>query len=252
MDGPFEEESSPWEIASVEVNEIGLLTEDEIKQATAMDAQLTKVTDALETSFWPKDLKRFEALRDDLTLRDGIVVKTGTTVIPEALRQKTLQIAHEGHPSTAKFKRILRQRVWWPGMARDAEAWGKSCEICVTNGRPERPTPMERVFASASVWETVAIDFNGPYTKFNSILILVIVDYRSRYVIAKPVPSTSFENTRSVLEEVFDREGYPKHIKSDKGPPFNGEGYKDHCREHDILTIFSTPLYPQQNGLELK
>ncbi|XP_055527281.1 uncharacterized protein K02A2.6-like [Wyeomyia smithii] len=108
---------------------------------------------------------------------------------------------------------------------------------------------MERVFAPASVWETVAIDFNGPYTKFNDILILVIVDYRSRYIIAKPVPSTSFENTRSVLDEVCDREGYPKHIKSDNGPPYNGEGYKDYCREHDILTIFSTPLYPQQNGL---
>lgn len=60
---------------------------------------------------------------------------------------------------------------------------------------------------------------------------------------------TSFDSTRKVLDNVFDREGFPKHIKSDNGPPFNGDYYKDYCSQRGIVPIFSTPLFPQQNGL---
>lgn len=114
---------------------------------------------------------------------------------------------------------------------------------------PEKPTPMRRILAPKSVWETIAMDFNGPYAKLGGILILVIIDYRSRYVIAKPVKSTSFEFTKKVLEEVFSREGFPRFVKTDNGPPFNGEEFKEYCTERGIETVFSTPLFPQQNGL---
>lgn len=134
-------------------------------------------------------------------------------------------------------------------MTKDAEEWMKTCAICATNGRPERPTPMARVFAPKAVWETIGLDFNGPYLKFGGVSILVIVDYRSRYIIAKPVRSSSFEHTKKVLEEVFEREGYPQNMKSDNGPPFNGDDYKQYCLDRGINTIYSTPLYPQQNGL---
>ncbi|XP_058827485.1 uncharacterized protein K02A2.6-like [Topomyia yanbarensis] len=84
---------------------------------------------------------------------------------------------------------------------------------------------------------------------FGGISILVIIDYRSRYLIARPVRSTNFECSRKILEEVFEKEGYPKSIKSDNGPPFNGTEYKEYCAERGIATIFSTPLFPQQNGM---
>lgn len=61
--------------------------------------------------------------------------------------------------------------------------------------------------------------------------------------------STSFEQTKLVLEEVFTREGFPKSIRSDNGPPFNGDEYRTYCADRNIETVFSTPLFPQQNGL---
>ncbi|XP_062699995.1 uncharacterized protein K02A2.6-like [Aedes albopictus] len=149
----------------------------------------------------------------------------------------------------AKLKSILRERVWWPGLATDAENWVKTCEICATNGRPEKPTPMRRIFAPQAVRETIALDFNGPYARFGGVSILLIVDYRSRFLIARPVKSTSFEQTRQVLEGVFEREGFPKFIRSDNGPPFNGDDYKKYCSERGIETQYSTLLFPQQNGL---
>ncbi|XP_062705610.1 uncharacterized protein K02A2.6-like [Aedes albopictus] len=248
-DKPFDEENSPWEIASLEANTIEFVTENEIKAATSEDKTLQEVMDALKSGHWPRHLRRYQLFENDLDTRNGMLVKTGCVIIPETLRKRTLEVSHQGHPSAAKHKSILRQRVWWPGMNQDAQKWVDACATCAVNGRPEKPTPMQRIFAPKAVWETIALDFNGSYARFGGISILVVVDYKSRYLIARPVKSTSFEQVKKVLEDVFEREGTPKFIKSDNGPPFNGQDYKTYCESRDITTIFSTPLFPQQNGL---
>lgn len=249
MDEPFNEDSTPWEIASLEANTVKILTEDEIREATKQDETLMMVSSALKHDKWPKQINRYFSVRDELCVKDGIVLKGGRAVIPESLQEKALTVAHEGHPLAAKLKTILRERVWWPGMAGDAEKWVKACQSCAVNGRPEKTTPMVRTLVPKTAWETIALDFNGPYAKFGGIYILVIVDYRSRYIIARPVKSTSFEQTKKVLDEIFEREGFPDTMKSDNGPPFNGDEYSRFCHERGIKTIFSTPHFPQQNGM---
>lgn len=248
-DEPFNDDTSPWEIAALDANPVQILTEEEIVSATSNDKTLQLVKEALESGQWSNVEGNFRKVKDDLSIRDGVIIKTGCAVIPEALQNKALNVAHDGHPSVSKMKSIIRQRVWWPGLASKVEQWVESCETCVTNGRPEKPTPMQRIFAPKVVWETIALDFNGPYIMFGGVSILVIVDYRSRYLIARPVKSTSFECTRKVLDQVFEKEGYPKTIKSDNGPPFNGTEYKEYCFKRGIATVFSTPLFPQQNGM---
>ncbi|XP_062700412.1 uncharacterized protein K02A2.6-like [Aedes albopictus] len=248
-DDAFEEDISPWEVCRLELNSVEFLTEEEIRESTENDVTLMQVAQALEEHKWPKSLMKFKSVADNLVFTNGILLKNGCPVIPQQLQEKALGIAHQGHPLDAKLKSILRSRVWWPGMSSDAEKWVKSCAICAANGRPERPPPMRRAFAPKGVWETIALDFNGPYQKLGGILILVIIDLRSRYAIARPVKSTKFEHTKAVLDEVFEREGFPKAMKSDNGPPFNGQDYAEFCSERGIQTIFSTPFYPQQNGL---
>ena len=179
-DEPFDDEHSPWEIATLEVNSTGFLTENELREETGSDTTIRSVIDALETQIWPRELTRYKSISNDLSVRDGILIKNGCVVVPNKLREKALRLAHDGHPMAAKLKSILRERVWWPGLATDAENWVKTCEICATNGRPEKPTPMRRIFAPQAVWETIALDFNGPYARFGGVSILLIVDYRSR------------------------------------------------------------------------
>ncbi|XP_058456601.1 uncharacterized protein K02A2.6-like [Malaya genurostris] len=248
-DTAFDEENSPWELATLEANLINILTEADIKGATDQDEMLQKVLNALKTGVWAHDLQRYRTVEKNLSARNGILTKTGCAVIPNALQTRALEVAHEGHPSTAKMKSIMRQRVWWPGMPKDITNWVESCKICCVNGKPERTTPMERIFIPKTAWDTVALDFNGPYIKFGGILILVVVDYKSRYVIAKPVKTTSFECTKNILNDIFEREGFPKVIKTDNGPPFNGQDFADYCKQRDITIVYSTPLFPQQNGL---
>lgn len=248
-DEPFNEDTSPWEIACLEANSVKFLTEDEIRAATEQDELLMKVSNALRIGEWPKQLSRFYSVRDELCVKNGVILKGGRAVIPKSLHEKALSVAHKGHPLAAKLKSILRERVWWPGMAGDAEKWVKACQSCAVNGRPEKPAPMVRTVVPKTAWETIALDFNGPYAKFGGVYILVVVDYRSRYIIARPVKSTSFEQTKRVLDDIFEREGFPESMKSDNGPPFNGDDYSQFCNERGIKAIFSTPHFPQQNGM---
>ncbi|XP_053698936.1 uncharacterized protein K02A2.6-like [Sabethes cyaneus] len=223
--------------------------ETEVRAATAKDETLQRVINALESEVWPKTLSKFKCIAEDLSVLNGIVMKRGCAVIPELLRKRALDIAHTGHPLAAKLKSILRERVWWPGMTVDAEQWVEGCQACATTGKPAKPTPMTRSFAPKAAWQTIALNFNGPYAKLGGILILVVVDYRSRYLFAKPIRSTGLEHVKNYLDRVFEIEGYPQNIKTDNGPPFNSEDYKKYCRERGINAIFSTPFFPQQNGL---
>ncbi|XP_058827865.1 uncharacterized protein K02A2.6-like [Topomyia yanbarensis] len=248
-DEAFNEDTSPWEIAHLETNTVEFLTEAKIRDATNRDTTLQRVKESLESSDWPKYLQRYKVVSSDLYSKEGLLVKNGCIVVPVELRLKALEVAHAGHPQTAKFKSILRERVWWPGITGDAEKWVKSCDACAVNGKPEKHTPMERTLVPRTVWEVIAMDFNGPYAKFGGISILVIIDLRSRFAIARPVKSTAFEYTNKILDDIFAREGFPKSIKTDNGPPFNGAEYKQYCTDRGIQTIFSTPFFPQQNGL---
>ncbi|XP_058810989.1 uncharacterized protein K02A2.6-like [Topomyia yanbarensis] len=202
-DEAFNEETSPWEIAHLEANTVEFLTEAEIRDATNRDTTLQRVKESLESSDWPKDLQRYKVVSSDLYSKEGLLVKNGCIVVPEELRLKALEVALAGHPQTAKFRSILRERVWWPGITGDAEKWVKSCDACAVNGKPEKHTPMERTLVPRTVWEVIAMDFNGPYAKFEGISILVIIDLRSRFAIARPVKSTAFEYTKKILDDIF-------------------------------------------------
>ncbi|XP_055614457.1 uncharacterized protein LOC129760812 [Uranotaenia lowii] len=196
-DEPFDEQHSPWEIATLESKVSGFLTESEIRTATKENDILQKVIDALETNIWAKDLIQFQRVAAELSVEDNMLVRNGCVVIPKQLQQKALDVAHSDHPMIAKMKSILRERVWWPSMNQDVQNWIESCQECATNGRPERPTPMKRKFAPKAVWDTIAIDFNGPYGKLSGISILVVVDYRSRTGPRHPEKWASISKTQT-------------------------------------------------------
>lgn len=254
-DEPYEEGKAPCEIGAIssildESNpELDNITLKDIREATSNDKELQAVLKALESEEWTDEIGAYKKIKESLATQNGILVKDGRVVIPVALRQKALTVAHEGHPGMSAMKSILRARTWWPGMNKSIEQTVEQCKGCKVTGRRGKPAPMSRTILPESAWEALAIDFNGPYARYGGIYIFVVVDVYSRYVCASIVKATSYEAVRTVFEQLFNRFGYPARIKSDNGPPFNGEQYKEYCIRHGIEAQFSTPLCPRQNGL---
>lgn len=51
-------------------------------------------------------------------------------MIPDLLRQKLIQHAHESHFGMDITKFNLKKNVWWPGMDRDVEFFIRNCYEC--------------------------------------------------------------------------------------------------------------------------
>lgn len=243
--------SIPGEICALssEPVELGAISLKAMRAATRDDAELRKVSHALETDEWPTELNKFEKIKSELRNTKGLIVRMGAIVVPTELRAQMLKLAHEGHPGRSAMKSILRSRVWWPRMPTDAEEWVKKCQGCTLASGGERPVPMLHTVLPSEPWEKIAIDMNGPHSACALKYVLVVVDYFSRFVIARFIKSTDKASVVNVLGEVFDLLGSPASIRSDNGPPFNGTEWAEFCANRGTDTEFSTPGHPQQNGL---
>lgn len=226
----------------------GRVTMEEVKWHTERDVVIKAVIEALESDQWPRSIGKYRSVKHELRVKDGLLTRMGETVVPEELRPKVLSTAHAGHPGVGAMKSILRGSVWWPGILTHAENWVLSCKACALMSRRGPPMPMQRSELPAAVWECIAMDFNGPYRQYGDVYILLVVCLYSRFLIARPVKSTNFGAIRGVMDDIFDTYGNVKSCKTDNGPPFFGEEYKDFLDAHGTAAVFSTPLDAQQNG----
>ena len=76
-------------------------------------------------------------------------------------------------------------------------------------------------------------------------LILVVIDYYSRYyeiVILRP---TTSEKIVEAMTQFFITHGLPLVIRMDNSANFTSETFKSFLREHGIIHHRNTPLWPQ-------
>ena len=152
-------------------------------------------------------------MKDELTSLGKLVLRGSRIVIPEKLRQKVIDLAHEGHQEIVKTKERLRT---WPGIDRDTEKRVKSCHACQVVSQPSRQEPMTRKKFPDGPWEDLAIDILGPLPSDESIL--VTVDYYSRYFEATILRATQTKHIVTALENVFTTHGLPVSVTTDNGP----------------------------------
>ena len=97
-------------------------------------------------------------------------------------------------------------------------------------------------------WETVHLDFYGPLPSGDCLL--VVLDRYSRFPEVEIVKSTkaSVVTWSLRLDKIFATHGIPNIVKTDNGPPFNGEEYSRYLTALGITPKFSTPFWPQGNA----
>lgn len=211
------------------------------------DGEIGEVMAALGSGVWKKELQRFQDVKEELSIKDGFLLRGNRFVLPEGLRMKALSIAHSSHPGVTTMKRALRQRLWWPGMDVQIVEKCERCEDCILVSKDGPPAPMKRTSLPFRKWDYIALDFYS--AKNPDFTVLVAVDYFSRYTMARLVKSTDFQSTSSALEEIFEWLGKPRKVIADNGSPFQSADFKRWCEAQGIKLIHSTPLWPRQNGM---
>lgn len=218
----------------------------DIEECSLADATIKAVKDALYHNKWSELAKPFKMFETELCFSGNILLRGTKIVMPETLRARTLELAHEGHPGITKMKQRLRTKVWWPKIDSEAETCVKRRHGCTMVAAPPPPEPMNRKELPNEPWQHIAIDYLGPLPSGDNLL--VVVDYFSRFIEIEIMKKIDSFETIKRLRVIFARFGYPLTITADNGRQFISEEFKRFCTERNIQLISTTPYWPQQNG----
>ncbi|GJX87218.1 reverse transcriptase domain-containing protein [Tanacetum coccineum] len=121
-----------------------------------------------------------------------------------------LKACHEGptgghHSANITTQKVFDARFFWPTIYKDAYELIKSCDACQRQGkisqRDEMPQNAIQVCEIFDVW---GIDFMGPFpSSRGNKYILVAVDYLSKWVEAKALPTNDARVVVKFLKSLF-------------------------------------------------
>nr|GEW40018.1 reverse transcriptase domain-containing protein [Tanacetum cinerariifolium] len=155
---------------------------------------------------------------------------------------------HHGANLTAK--KVFDFGFYWPTIYRDAHDLVTRCDACQRQGkisqRDEMPQNAIQVCEIFDVW---GIDFIGPFlsSKGNKY-ILVAIDYLSKWLEAKVLPTNDARVVVKFLKSLFARFGTPQAIISDRGTYFCNEQFGKVMLKYGVTHHLSTAYHPQTSG----
>lgn len=165
------------------------------------------VKKGLTTNNWNGKAGPFKVFETELCFVGNVLLRGNRIVIPAKLRDRTIELAHEGHPGITVMKRRLRAKVWWPKIDDDAEKHVKKCIGCTIVSAPSPPEPLKRKEIPSEPWKHLAIDYLGPLPSGHNLL--VIVDYYSRFfeieIMTKITAEETIKRLRVILHVLVDR-----------------------------------------------
>ena len=218
----------------------------EIESASAEDEDLQAVRSCLTSGNWETAPKPYVWVRNELTYIGQVILRGTRIVIPNILRKRVLELAHEGHQGVVKMKERLRSKVWWPGVDKDAERNCRECYGCQLVTKETVPPPVKTTRMPERPWQDLALDLLVPMPRGESLLVLV--DYFSRRVEVDVIKSTSSEAIIKCLDRQFSRYGVPSTLRSDNGPNLVSAEMEEYLDEMGIKHRLTTPLWPRANG----
>ncbi|GJU86132.1 reverse transcriptase domain-containing protein [Tanacetum coccineum] len=155
---------------------------------------------------------------------------------------------HHGANYTAK--KVFDSGFYWPTIYRDAHDMAKSCDSCQRQGKISQKDEMpQNAIQVCEIFDVRGIDFMGPFlSSRGNKCILVAVDYLSKWVEAKALPTNDARVVVKFLKSLFARFGTPRAIISDRGTLFCNDQFSKVMLKYAVTHRLSTAYHPQTSG----
>ena len=201
------------------------------------------------------------SVQDDVVLRD-YYDETGSvqyrqTLLPKHLVSELLQSLHgtaHKHPGISKMLNDIRQKYYYPGIAKIVKKWVQGCETCIKDKRIKNPSITPELL-NLPEWDlgpedALQIDLlpnlppSGGYEN-----VITALDVFSRYLFAYPVADASASTTAKVLIDIMTRHAYlPTTLITDKGTAFTSRLVDEVTKILGIQIKCATTKHPQTIG----
>nr|GEX12675.1 RNA-directed DNA polymerase, eukaryota [Tanacetum cinerariifolium] len=147
-------------------------------------------------------------------------------------------------------KKVFDVGFFWPLIYRDAHKMIKNCDICQRQGKISQKDEMpQNSIQVCEIFDIWGIDFMGPFpsSKGNKY-ILVAVDYLSKWVEAKALPTNDARVVVKFLKSLFSRFGTPRVIISDRRTHFCNDQFTRVMIKYGVTHRLATAYHPQTSG----
>ena len=192
----------------------------------------------------PRIARQFWGTRDELAIKEGLLLKGNRICISHELHDRFLHDLHEAHQGIEKMQLKARATIYWPGIDADIIEYVKRCNICIQHKTVQPIQPLLPRDVPHAPWQDLAADF----FQFNSKEYLLVSDVFSKFPFIFNVTTKTADTVISNIEQLLSQYEYPFSLPTDNGPHFSSETFAKFLAKNKIDHITSSPHYPKSNG----
>jgi len=157
----------------------------------------------------------------ELSIVDGVVIKSNRVVTSTLLIGRMLQISRERHMGVAKCRSRARRALYWPKM---------NCDTRQLYQYKRRKEPLHEHGVLATPWMKIWTD-------------LIVVDYTSNFPEIVKLRGTTSKHVIDALKSIMARFGIPKIVFSDNALQFSGAEFLLFAKFYNYQSKTSSPEY---------
>ena len=196
----------------------------------------------------PPEIQAYWTFCEELTIKDGLVLKGTQIVLPKNKHKQILTMIYEGHLGLGKCKLQGKDTAYWLGINEQLEKLVLNCELCLKYSKAKNKQPANMSLGQEFLiypWMKVATDI----FHFVNDSYLLIIDYMNRFPVVCKLTFTKVQQVTSQVKLIFPEYSWPETIVSDNGPCYSAETFTKLMTDYSVNHITSSPHYPQSNGL---
>lgn len=196
-------------------------------------------------------------MEDDVVFRRG-GIRGKQLYVPARLRDELFTSMHEAAYSAhlGKYHTVYRmaRSYWWPGMSKEVYDRVEACTTC--RSRNADPHTRVRVPVVSSrvpyLFETVSMDFQGPFPVSNSgkRYVLTFMCVATRWPEAFAIKErTAHVAARKLIKHILLRYGPIRLLLSDRDPKFVNALIVEVCKAFQVKQMLTASYHPETNAV---
>ena len=186
--------------------------------------------------------------------------QTQRICVPKTERLKLIKENHDtpigGHFGTEKTYERLRRNFYWPNMRAMINSYVTTCDQCQKHKHWTQSRFRSAIIPDVPMeaWESVSIDFCGPFPKTKQgyeLVCAISCNLTNETIFVACKLNMSAADTAELYKRhVFRFKGLPKKIISDRGPQFIASFWENLWKLLDTNVARTAPYHPQSNPVE--
>ena len=116
--------------------------------------------------------------RDELTIQGNLILKRQLLVVPTAVRNDLMSVAHASHIGIEGCLRRMREFLYWPRMTTQVKDYISKCEVCLSHRSAPPRKPLRQHDFVARPWSKIGADL----CQIDGRALLVVCDYFSNFI----------------------------------------------------------------------